>query len=75
MKRAWIVAALLVLLMTALWFKGALVALPELPAQAAAGEFDTARALARLRRILGDQRPHQVRLQGGDASTDSYCYP
>ena len=24
---------------------------------------------------FGDQRPHQVRLQGGDASTDSYCYP
>ena len=24
---------------------------------------------------LGDQRPHQIRLQGGDASTDSYCYP
>jgi selenium-binding protein 1 len=23
----------------------------------------------------GDQRPHQVRLEGGDASTDSYCFP
>jgi selenium-binding protein 1 len=22
-----------------------------------------------------DLRPHQVRLQGGDASSDSYCYP
>jgi methanethiol oxidase len=22
-----------------------------------------------------DQRPHQVRLEGGDASTDSYCFP
>jgi selenium-binding protein 1 len=21
------------------------------------------------------RRPHQVRLQGGDASSDSYCYP
>ena len=21
------------------------------------------------------QRPHQVRLQGGDCSSDSYCYP
>jgi selenium-binding protein 1 len=20
-------------------------------------------------------RPHQVRLEGGDASSDSYCYP
>jgi selenium-binding protein 1 len=24
---------------------------------------------------FGDQRPHQVRLQGGDASSASYCFP
>lgn len=24
---------------------------------------------------FGDERPHQVRLQGGDSSSDSYCYP
>jgi selenium-binding protein 1 len=24
---------------------------------------------------FGARRPHQVRLQGGDASSDSYCYP
>jgi selenium-binding protein 1 len=24
---------------------------------------------------FGSMRPHQVRLQGGDASSDSYCYP
>jgi selenium-binding protein 1 len=24
---------------------------------------------------FGETRPHQVRLEGGDASTDSYCYP
>jgi selenium-binding protein 1 len=24
---------------------------------------------------FGDQRPHQVRLEGGDASSDSYCFP
>ena len=23
----------------------------------------------------GGRRPHQVRLQGGDASSDSYCFP
>jgi selenium-binding protein 1 len=23
---------------------------------------------------FGDQRPHQIRLQGGDASTDSFCF-
>ncbi len=25
--------------------------------------------------VRGDTRPHQVRLEGGDASSDSYCYP
>ncbi|RPI82055.1 MAG: selenium-binding protein [Chloroflexi bacterium] len=24
---------------------------------------------------FGDMRPHQTRLEGGDASTDSYCFP
>jgi selenium-binding protein 1 len=24
---------------------------------------------------FGDLRPHQVKLQGGDASSDFYCYP
>jgi selenium-binding protein 1 len=24
---------------------------------------------------FGEARPHQVRLQGGDASSDSFCYP
>jgi selenium-binding protein 1 len=24
---------------------------------------------------FGERRPHQVRLQGGDASSDSYCFP
>jgi methanethiol oxidase len=24
---------------------------------------------------FGQERPHQMRLQGGDASSDSYCYP
>ena len=61
----WI-AALLVLLMAAMWSKGGLVALPEVPAQAKAGEFDTRRALARLGRILGDQRPHPVDSAAGD---------
>ena len=58
MKRAGIVAALLVLLMTALGSKAGLIALPDVPARAAPGGFDTARALARLKRILGDQQPH-----------------
>jgi selenium-binding protein 1 len=24
---------------------------------------------------FGDLRPHQVRLQGGDSSSDSFCFP
>jgi selenium-binding protein 1 len=24
---------------------------------------------------FGKERPHQVRLQGGDSSSDSFCYP
>ena len=28
-----------------------------------------------LRRVTRGMRPHQVRLQGGDASSDSFCYP
>ena len=24
---------------------------------------------------FGTERPHQIRLQGGDTSSDSYCYP
>ncbi|HEX6377371.1 MAG TPA: M20/M25/M40 family metallo-hydrolase [Allosphingosinicella sp.] len=67
MRRAGIVAALLVLLMTAFWFKGALVAPPGMPERVAAGEFDTDRALARLRRILGDERPHPVDSAANDA--------
>src|SRR3954468_13337457 len=70
MKRTGIVAALLLLLMTAFWFKGALVAAPEVPDRVAAGEFDTTRALGRLRRILGDQRPHPVDSAAGDAVRD-----
>jgi Peptidase family M28 len=67
MKRAATVAALLLLLMTAFWFKGALLAPPDVPARVQAGEFDTGRAMARLRRILGDQRPHPVDSAANDA--------
>jgi hypothetical protein len=71
MKRTGlIVAALLLLLMAAFWFKGGLVALPGVPEQAAPGEFDTHRALARLRRVLGDQRPHPVDSAANDSVRD-----
>lgn len=67
MKRAGIVAALLVLLMTAFLTAGALVAPPDVPDRVAAGEFDTGRALARLRRILADEKPHPVDSAANDA--------
>lgn len=60
MKRAGILAGLLLLLMGAFWLKGGLVAPPAVPAAPAPGSFDTARAKARLARILGDQTPHPV---------------
>jgi hypothetical protein len=70
MRRWGSIAALLALLMTALWFKGSLVALPAVPDKVEPGEFDTGRALARLRRILGDERPHPVDSPANDAVRD-----
>lgn len=67
MRRAGTVAALLVLLMTAFWFKAGLIALPEVPKSASPGAFDTGRAVARLARILGDERPHPVDSVANDA--------
>ncbi|HEY0412188.1 MAG TPA: M20/M25/M40 family metallo-hydrolase [Allosphingosinicella sp.] len=67
MKRAAIVlAGALLLLIVALAFKGALVGVPEV-GTAAPGAFDTAQAMARLQRILGDQRPHPVDTPADDA--------
>ena len=67
MKRAGLVAALLLLLLAAFGVKGELVELPDVPVRAAPGEFDAGRAMARLRRILGDQRPHPVDSAANDA--------
>jgi len=61
MRRAAILlSAALLLLLLAMALKGAPLSLPDVPRRAAAGQFDTARALARLQRILGDRRPHPV---------------
>ncbi|HEX8214398.1 MAG TPA: M20/M25/M40 family metallo-hydrolase, partial [Allosphingosinicella sp.] len=54
------------LLVCAMGLKGWLVRLPE-PAPAAAGAFDSQRALARLAFVLGDQRPHPVDSAANDA--------
>ena len=66
MKGRWILAALVLLLVAAMATKGALVRVPPVEAASASG-FDTARALARLERILGDERPHPVDSAANDA--------
>ncbi|HEX8527756.1 M28 family peptidase [Allosphingosinicella sp.] len=68
MKRTYLaLAGALALLIIALALKGQLLALPEVRSEAAAGQFDTARAVERLRRILGDEAPHPVDSPAGDA--------
>jgi hypothetical protein len=59
MRRATlIVCGVIVLVLAALAAKSALVSVPAVRTANGAGEFDAARAKARLGRILGDQRPH-----------------
>ena len=68
MKRPALLLAILLLLMLGLLaFKGRLLALPNVRSEARAGEFDTARAIGRLQRILGDQRPHPADSAANDA--------
>jgi hypothetical protein len=68
MKRAAsILFVALALLLLAMNLKGALLSLPQAPAHVPAGSFDTGRAMARLQRILGDQRPHPVDSDSNDA--------
>src|SRR5687768_10244043 len=62
-----LLAGALLLLVAAFGLKGRLLELPDVPAQAGAGAFDTERALARLGRILGPERPHPVDSAEGDA--------
>jgi hypothetical protein len=52
------------LLLAAFALKGALIA----PPHGGSGEFNTGRALARLQRIQGDQRPHPVDTAADDAT-------
>ncbi|HEX9933125.1 MAG TPA: M20/M25/M40 family metallo-hydrolase, partial [Allosphingosinicella sp.] len=47
--------------------RGQMLELPQVAAEVEAGGFDTSRALERLRRVLGDQRPHPVDSADGDA--------
>lgn len=60
-------AGALLLLILAMALKGQLIGMPDVRAAPAAGAFDTGRAIERLRRILGDQRPHPVDSAANDA--------
>lgn len=67
MKRPAILLAIAcALLLAALTARERLLLLPPADAPAASG-FDTARALDRLARILGDERPHPVDTEANDA--------
>lgn len=65
-RSALALALALMALLGALALKGQLLTLPEVPGSPATG-FDANRAAARLQRILGDQRPHPVDSEAGDA--------
>lgn len=68
--RALRVLSVILLLLGAFALKGLLVSPPDPPAQVAAEQFNTARAVARLQRILGDQRPHSVDTPANDEIRD-----
>lgn len=68
MRRSSLLATLLTLaLLVGVAFKGRLLALPAVRGETVAGQFDTSRAVGRLQRILGDQRPHSVDTAANDA--------
>jgi hypothetical protein len=67
----WLRSVLIaILLMLGFALKGSLIDPPSPPPHAAPGTFDTKRALDRLQRILGDQRPHPVDSADDDAVRD-----
>jgi hypothetical protein len=65
--RQWRLAAAAFALLAVFAFKGLLLQPPSPLIPAAEGQFDTGRALARLQRILGDERPHPVDSEANDA--------
>ena len=68
---ALLLLALLSALLAAMGFKGALVPIPgPRIATIAPDDFNTARAMERLQRILGGQRPHPVDSAANDAVRD-----
>jgi hypothetical protein len=68
MRRDTLLAlGVLILVLVALAAKSFLISVPPVRAHNAAGEFDAARAKARLAVILGDQRPHPADSEAEDA--------
>lgn len=67
MTAAWRGLLVTLLLLAAFAFKGALVQPPVAAPRAETGGFDANRAIARLQRILGDQRAHPVDSPSDDA--------
>jgi hypothetical protein len=67
MKQAGYLLALALAMLAAMALKGVLLTPPSPPDQPGATAFDANRAIARLERILGDQRPHPVDSDAGDA--------
>lgn len=69
--RGWLEGVLIAaLLMVAFAVKGLLIEPPSLPSKIGSGAFQTQRAIGRLQRILGDQRPHSVDTASDDAVRD-----
>jgi Peptidase family M28 len=67
MKHAGYLLTLALALLAAMALKGVLLTPPSPPDQPTATAFDANRAIARLERVLGDQRPHPVDSDAGDA--------
>jgi len=67
MKQAGYLLGLALALLAAMALKGMLLTPPSPPDQPSATAFDANRAMARLQRILSDQRPHPVDSDAGDA--------
>ena len=66
-RNGWAACVVAMAILAVFAFKGALMIPPGPPAAAAVGQFDTSRAIGRLQRILGDQRPHPVDTAADDA--------
>jgi hypothetical protein len=64
---ALLAVLVLVLILLAMTAKSLLVSVPPVRERSAAGQFDTTRAMARLERIIGDERPHPSDTEANDA--------